>query len=314
VFRLKDELCYDGSLFDAHTHIIGTDLTDLIVEVAVEYGVERSLAIIHDHEDLGLAEKEYPGRFTFAKYFSGAALLTQEPRLVVEEVKNLKEQGYSVAKAHFAPFWLHRVARVPEERQIDCERFDVFFDALSDEDIPLIVHVSDPDTYYRTRYTDSLLYGTKDEHIQEFENRLSRNTSIRIQAAHLAAQPEPNRLKNLDRMLQSHRNLSLDTSSARWMARELGREPQEARAFIVRNSDRILFATDCVTRTEDRSYYDGRHLALRLLFETDLVDVPLPFSDPDTVSTGGTSFSGLGLPDSVLNKIYWDNAVRFFDE
>ncbi|UCE10110.1 MAG: amidohydrolase family protein, partial [Candidatus Thorarchaeota archaeon] len=239
-------------------------------------------------------------------------LLTQEPDYVVREVKNLRNQGYSVAKAHFAPFWLQRIARVPEERQIDCERFDVFFDALTDEDIPLIVHVSDPDTYYSTRYTDSHLYGTKDQHVQEFENRLARNSKLSIQAAHLAAQPEPERLANLERMLKDHTNLLLDTSSARWMARELGRDPEKSRGFFMRNSDRILFATDCVTRTEDKSYYDGRHLALRLLLETELEHVPLPFSDPDTASVGGTFFSGLGLPDSALQRIYWENAAKLF--
>ncbi|MHA1615349.1 MAG: hypothetical protein ACTSYJ_10930, partial [Candidatus Thorarchaeota archaeon] len=59
---------------------------------------------------------------------------------------------------------------------------------------------------------------------------------------------------------------------------------------------------------------EGRYLALRLLFETDVRNVPLPFVDADTVNTGGTHINGLNLPKSVLDKIYWKNATRFFSE
>ena len=98
------------------------------------------------------------------------------------------------------------------------------------------------------------------------------------------------------------------------MSRELSKDPQKAREFIIKYSDRMHFGTDCVGYTLERSYYEGRYLALRLLFETDVRNVPLPFPDADTVNTGGTYINGLNLPESVLKKIYWENANVFFSE
>ncbi|MCK5238980.1 MAG: hypothetical protein KAR33_05485, partial [Candidatus Thorarchaeota archaeon] len=80
------------------------------------------------------------------------------------------------------------------------------------------------------------------------------------------------------------------------------------------------FGTDCIAflrfkwRFGSKNYYDLRYLALRLLFETDVRGMPLPFKDKDTMNTGGTLINGLSLPDRVLRKIYWENAVRFYGE
>ncbi|MFW9955504.1 MAG: amidohydrolase family protein, partial [Candidatus Thorarchaeota archaeon] len=75
-------------------------------------------------------------------------------------------------------------------------------------------------------------------------------------------------------------------------------------------ADRILFATDCVASSPDRSYYEGRHAALRLMLESDVKGVDLPFVDNDTIDSGGTKIYGLELPTEVLRKLYWTNAER----
>ena len=63
-----------------------------------------------------------------------------------------------------------------------------------------IIHIGDPDTYFATRYSDVESYGTKEEHIEALELRLQRSPKLNLQVAHFAAQPEPHRLDNLDRM------------------------------------------------------------------------------------------------------------------
>ncbi len=309
---LDIKLYYNDKIFDAHTHIIGEELIGLFVKAAEKFNITRTLAIIHDHSDLIYAKQHYPNRFVFAKYFSGAMVLTANPDDVVREVNILREQGYSAAKTHFAPFWIHRISEVPDEHQIDCTRFDYFFNAVGDIDVPIIIHVSDPDTYYATRYTDKCLYGTKEQHIQQFSRRLERNPDLRVQAAHFAAQPEIHRLDNLAKMLKQHKNLYIDTSSARWMARELGKDSKKAREFFIKFEDRILFATDCVTRTSEVNYYEGRYFTLRTLLETDIENYPLPFEDQDTAAIGGTFINGLNLPESVLEKIYWNNGAKLY--
>jgi hypothetical protein len=94
------------------------------------------------------------------------------------------------------------------------------------------------------------------------------------------------------------------------MCRELGRNPKQSREFLIKYQDRILFATDCVASSLDRDYYEGRHSSLRMLLETNVEKVPLPFIDKDTVNTGGTFIYGLDLPESVLEKFYWKNGEK----
>ncbi len=232
---------------------------------------------------------------------------------IIPEIERLQTQGYGVAKVHFAPFWIDRLAGKDSVPPVNSEVYDSFFETLSDYGIPTIMHIGDPDTYFATRYSDVASYGTKEEHINALEQRLQKSPNLKLQVAHFAAQPEPHRLDNLDRMLSTYKNLRVDISSARWMSRELGKDPERARRLIIKHQDSILFATDCVARTLEYNYYDGRFLALRLLLETDVRNVPLPFVDTDTIATGGTFINGLNIPESALSKIYMENAMKLHE-
>jgi predicted TIM-barrel fold metal-dependent hydrolase len=231
---------------------------------------------------------------------------------MVKEIAILKQEGYHLAKMQSAPIMRGRVSADPNILRMDSDEMACFFDAIKDEDIPFMLHLSDPDTYYATRYTDRKHYSTKERDLNELEGVLSRYPSMKFQIAHFAAQPEIHRLDNLARWFDTYSNFNVDTSSARWMSRELSKDPERVRNFLIKYSDRMHFGTDCVAFTPEREYYEGRYLALRLLFETEIRNEPLPFSDADTVESGGTFINGLNLPESVLKKIYWENAERFF--
>ncbi|MBD3407750.1 MAG: amidohydrolase family protein [Candidatus Lokiarchaeota archaeon] len=305
------ELRYQGPIFDAHSHVADEQALDLYVKIANRYNVEQSLLIVHG-SDISAYQKKYPDRFIYAKYFSGWILFSDDFDQTVSEIYTLREDGYGMAKMHFAPFWGDRldIDLVPT---VDDERFDIFFDTLAKENIPVVIHIGDPDTYFTQRYSDERVYGTKEDHIQEFENRLRKSPEVTFQVAHFLAQPEIHRQENLSRMLETYPNLNIDTGSARWMVRELGKDVERSRNLIIEYQDRILFGIDCVARTMDESYYDGRFWSERMLFETDVRDAPLPFVDKDTVHLGGTYINGLDLPTTVLEKIYWQNAHRLHD-
>ncbi|TFF95731.1 hypothetical protein EU546_02760 [Candidatus Thorarchaeota archaeon] len=301
---------YDGPIFDAHSHVVDEEHIDLLVRIGEGYGVEKSLLIVHGNAGIERYEERYPERFVFAKYFSGWMIFGEGLDQAVPEVHSMREEGYGVAKVHFAPFWSDRISEVKNIPPLDSPEFDPFFEALAEEDIPILIHVSDPDTYYQTRYEDTSVYGTKDEHLMELEQRLNSSRDVTFQVAHFGAQAEIHRLENLGRLFDRYSNLNVDTGSARWMVRELGQDPEKARDFVTRFSDRILFGSDCVARTNDISYYEGRYLSERMLWESDVRDVPLPFVDKDTVDSGGTFINGLSLDDNVLERIYWKNALR----
>lgn len=279
-----------------------------------QFGISNAILICHSLGIKQYAENKYPGKFLYAKYFSGAFRFVDGVEPLIKEIKTLKAEGYHLAKMQSAPIMRGRAKTDPDSLRMDGDEMARFFGAMKDEEIPFILHLSDPDTYYATKYTDPHIYSSKEKDLQELEGVLARHGDMKLQIAHFAAQPEIHRLDNLARWFDTYPNFNIDTSSARWLSRELSKDADKARSFLVKYSSRIHFGTDCVAFTPDTSYYTGRHLALRLLFETEVRSEPLPFVDADTVNRGGTYINGLNLPKDVLDRIYWKNIHRFFSE
>jgi predicted TIM-barrel fold metal-dependent hydrolase len=312
VLKLDNRLTYSNSIWDTHVHAIDETGLNLLVEVQRKYRIDQAILICHSIDIMRYARREYPGRFLYAKYFPGSFRFSEGVKPMLKEITSLKQEGYHLAKMQSAPMMRGRASASPEALRMDSDEMEPFFDALRDEDVPFLLHLSDPDTYYDTKYTDTSIYSTKKRDLEELEKVIKRYSQQQFQIAHFAAQPEIHRLANLGRWFDSYSNFNVDTSSARWLARELSKDTKKARDFIIKYSGRIQFGTDCVAFTPEREYYEGRHLALRLLFETDIRDEPLPFSDADTASIGGTFINGLNLPYSVLKKVYWENAEHFY--
>jgi predicted TIM-barrel fold metal-dependent hydrolase len=312
VLPLNPDFVYNHPIFDAHTHGIDPDSLDLLVRIQTKFGIRKAVLICHSPGIKDYARSTYPSRFIFAKYFSGAMRFTDGPHKLAREILIAPEEGYDLVKMQSAPIMRARAKADPGELRLDGDEMLPMFEAIKEAGIPFILHLSDPDTYYASRYTDTDYFGTKERDLKELEGVLSRYPEIQFQIAHFAAQAEIHRLDNLSRWFDSYRNFNIDTSSARWMSRELSKAPERAREFLTKYSDRIHFGTDCVAFTDDSSYYDGRHLALRLLLESSVRDVPLPFQDADTVNSGGTRINGLELEEAVLKRIYWENAHQFY--
>jgi predicted TIM-barrel fold metal-dependent hydrolase len=309
---LRDTWKYTGPIFDAHTHIGTIENISKMIAIEDEYGVSKQIGIVHDEEGFQAAKEQYPDRFIYAKYLSLRDIAQYNVQPVLEEISKLLDQGYSLAKTWFGPRWRDYIENVPRDFQINHPRLEPIFQALEDNEIPLIIHMSDPDTYYASQYKDSEKYGYKDEHLSQLEDVLSRHPKLRFQIPHFGSQPEIHRLPNLSMWLDRFPNVVVDTASSRWMARELSKDTKKAREFMLRYSDRVLFGTDLSAGRGDRDYFSGRYTAQRILWDTGERGTPLPFPDADTEETGGTFINGLDLPLSVLRKLYWENANRIY--
>ena len=303
---------YTGPIFDAHTHIGAIDNISRMIAIEDDFGVSAQIGIVHDEGGFQTAKELYPDRFVFAKYLSLSDIARYNVEPVLDEISKLQDQGYSLAKSWFGPRW-RDYRDVPKDFRIDHPRLEPIFQALEDNGIPLIIHMGDPDTYYASKYQDSEKYGTKDEHLKQLEDVLSRHPRLRFQVPHFGSQPEIQRFPNLIRWMEKFPNLVVDTASSRWMARELSKDTEKARDFLLSYSDRVLFGTDLFAGRGDSDYYSGRYVAQRILWETSERDTPLPFPDDDTKDSGGTYINGLDLPISVLKKVYWENANRIYN-
>ena len=302
---------YNGSILDAHTHIGTIDDISRMITIEDDFGVSTQIGIVHNEEGYQATKAKYSHRFIFAKYLSLKEIAQYNVEPVLNEIAHLRDQGFSLAKTWFGPRWRDWI-KVPKDFKINDRILEPIFQALEDNKIPLIIHIGDPDTYYASQYKDSEKYGTKEEHLKELEDVLSRHPKLPFQIPHFGAQPEIQRLPDLTRWMDEYPNIVVDTASSRWMARELSKDTKKAREFMLKYSDRILFGTDCSSGEKDRDYFSGRYIAQRILWETNERETPLPFPDADTKDTGGTKINGLDLPLSCLEKLYWGNARRLY--
>ena len=309
---MTDEWKYKGPIFDAHTHIGEIETTEKMLKIEDEFGVTVQIGIVHSKDGFEAAKERYPERFVFAKYLSLRDIAHYNVDPVINEISCTKDEGYSLAKTWFGPRWRDYIEDVPAGFRIDSPKLEPVFQALEDNDLPIIIHVADPDTYFELHYQDASKYGTKEENLNQLQNVLERHPKVVFQIPHFGAQPEIPRLTNLGSWLDRFPNIILDTASSRWMARELSKDVKKARAFLMKYSNRILFGTDLSANRGDMEYFGTRYSAQRYLWETSVTAHPLPFEDVDTKDSGGTFINGLDLPLTVLRKLYWENALDVY--
>ncbi len=311
---------YTGPIFDSHTHIWNTTHLAQTVQEQIKLGIESQLVIAHLSEVRDFTEDKFPGKFIFAKYLSTQHIIGSQIKMVLSEIDEMRENGFSLAKMWAAPGWRNYFKNYEGSFHLTDLRLRPIFDKLAAEGFPLLLHLADPDTYYATTYANSKIYGTKEEHLNELETLIQDHPDLQFQLAHFAAQPEIQRLPHLAEWFEKYDNIVVDTASSRWMARELSKDPDAARDFFIRFSNRILFGTDATLNTSPTqdnqsplSPYMARLVAQRILWETSERHTPLPFPDPDTEATGGTFINGLNLPDRVLSDLYWQNGQRLYN-
>ena len=105
-----------------------------------------------------------------------------------------------------------------------------------------------------------------------------------------------NDLERLGRLFDELPNVSTEIGA---VLAELGRQPRAARAFLIRYQDRVLFGKDTYKKEEYSTYF-------RVLETAD------EYFDYYRKRYAHWKMYGLDLPDEVLRKIYYGNALRLF--
>jgi predicted TIM-barrel fold metal-dependent hydrolase len=105
-------------------------------------------------------------------------------------------------------------------------------------------------------------------------------------------------LERLGKLLDALPNVSTEMGA---VLAELGRQPRAARAFLIRYQDRVLFGKDTYKPSEYLTYF-------RVLETAD------EYFDYYRKRHGLWKIYGLDLPDEVLRKIYYENALALFPQ
>lgn len=306
-------LPYRGPIWDVHNHIHSLESARLFFQVADLFNIERiwTMAPLELVDDL---KSEFGGRIQFIAVPNYEK--KNDPQTFTTDwmhrIEKFREKGCRIAKLWAAP----RGRDFSDALTLDSPLRQRGIKLAHELGMMFMTHVSDPDTWFATKYADSKKYGTKAQQYDPLHKLLDEYGDVPWIAAHMAGDPE--HLDHLQAMLDRHPNLYLDTSATKWMVRELSKKPDELRDFCKRNSGRVLFGSDIVANTADMSFdlYASRWWALRTMFETNH-DGPSPIVDPDlnmvdpTVAKDATAWlRGANLDAATLRMVYHGAAEK----
>lgn len=288
-----------GLVIDFHTHLLAARHAPVWFEAAEHYGIDCFLTMTPLEEAVRI-QRDWAGRVQFIAVPRWGEGDFDDWLRRLEMFHNL---GSRLLKFHMAPGTM-----LTRGWRFDLPQIRRIIDEAVSRQMIIMSHVGDPDTWYHGKYADASKYGTRDEHYRLWEDALQHVNGHPWVGAHLGGNPE--NLDRLDDLLERFPNLHLDLSATRWMVREVSARRDQARDFIIRWQDRLLWGSDQVS-TDDRGFdfLASRFWCHRKLWET-AYQGPSPILDPDLPEDRQPQIRGLALPDDVLQKLYHDNAVR----
>jgi len=206
--------------------------------------------------------------------------------------------------------------------KVDDPRLDAMWDACGSLRMPVAIHVADPEAFFLptdrfnerfeelNNHPDWSFHGSDypsfRELVDAFDRVVARHPRTQFVAVHFGLNAE--HLASVSERLTRYPNLHVDTAAR---IGELGRQPRAARAFFEKHQDRILFGTDAVPGGDDtpqQVFGDALYEIYFRFLETE--DEYFDYAPAPVPPQGRWCIYGLGLPETILGKVYHDNAAR----
>ena len=205
--------------------------------------------------------------------------------------------------------------------KIDDRRFDPMWDAAGDRRMPVGIHTSDPEAFFlptdrfNERYEelsahpDWSFYGKdypSNRELQEARNRvMARHPGTQFVVLHVGDSED---LPYVSELLDRYPNMHVEIGAR---IGELGRQPRASRKFFDKYQDRIMFGTDAVPRGNDtpqQIFGEQLYEIYYRFLETE--DEYFDYAPASKPPQGRWRIYGIGLPESILRKVYYDNSAR----
>jgi predicted TIM-barrel fold metal-dependent hydrolase len=253
---------------------------------------------------------KYPGRFTVFANVDWARI--NEPNFARDAAAQLErdvKDGGAVGLKIFKNLGMDTYWADGSRVRTDDPRLAPIWDKAGALGIPVLIHTAEPPAFFlpvnkyneryleltqfpgRTRPSDK--YPPFDSLIAEQHRMFKRHPKTTFISAHLSWLGQD--LGRLARTLDTIPNMNVEVAAALY---EIGRQPRAGRAFFVKYQDRILMGKDTFGGEDEYAVYFR-------IFETN--DEYFPWYRRRHAFWG---MYGLGLPDSVLKKVYYRNALR----
>ena len=192
--------------------------------------------------------------------------------------------------------------------RVDDPRLDPIWAKCGELGVPVLIHTADPKSFwdpmdrYNERWLELKLHGGRkraandpvpwEQLIAEQHNVFRKHPKTTFIAAHMGWYP--NDLNKLDSLMTVFPNMNVEIGA---VIAELGRQPRASRMFFEKYQDRILFGKDSWVPSEYATYF-------RVL---ETYDEYFPYHKKYHAFW---RMYGMGLPDEILKKVYYKNALR----
>lgn len=191
---------------------------------------------------------------------------------------------------------------------VDDPRLDPIWSKCGELGIPVLIHTGEPNAFwkpkdkynerwlelkqYPSRYKDAAKNPSFEEVMNEQHNVFRKHPGTKFINAHLGWYG--NDLEHLGKLMDEIPNMYTEIGA---VIAELGRQPRTARAWLIKYQDRVLMGKDVYNKAEYYTYF-------RVLETAD------EYFDYYRKRHAHWKMYGLNLPDSVLKKIYYKNAIQ----
>ena len=269
-------------------------------------------------------DNAYPGRFyTFTEPWYSRFKEPNYPSFqasAIEDAHRAGAKGLKILKT--LGLYLREDITSGKLVTVDDARFDPMWDACGRLKMPVAIHVSDPVAFFTptdrfneryeelNNHPDWSFYGPdfpSNAQILEARNRvIARHPNTQFIVLHVGNFAED--LENVSANMDRFPNMSVEIGAR---VGELGRQPRAARKFFDRFQDRILFGTDAVPHGDEfpqQVFNDKLYEIYFRFLETD--DEYFDYAPARVPPQGRWRIYGIQLPDSILHKVYNQNAAR----
>ena len=332
-------------LIDFHTHLSGSTESEKGVELSPdrEYlGTPQELLAVmerkniramvnltggYDHglaEAVGKYDRTYPGRFyTFTEPSYSRFNEPDYSRLQAQAIERAHRDGARGLKIlKTLGLYLRENITSGSLVKIDDPRFDPMWDACGQLNLPVAIHISDPIAFFTptdrfnerfeelNNHPDWSFYGgdfpSNDELIVARNRVFDRHSKTQFVVLHVGNFAED--LQNVSENLDRYPNMFVDLAAR---IGELGRQPRTARKFFDKYQDRILFGTDATPHGDEfpqQVFNDKLYEIYFRFLETE--DEYFDYAPAKIPPQGRWRIYGIGLPDTILKKVYYENSAR----